>query len=306
MTNARARHHCAGYLLGRSRSTRACEAREPRRDGCGRSMRHERPLHQRDAAYSVQGRAATCLLRPPTQSRLSRDKRTGARLRCLSLRQTRSKRACDARAPRRNGCGRSVRLFMAMHQRGVSSVRCKAVVRCARCAPPYNQLSRGKRAGAPLRWLSLGMRRSTRACDARTVRRDGHGRSARHRRPLHQGKASHSVQDRAATCLLRPPTHSRLSRNKHAGAPPLRWLSFGMRRSSRAFDAHAPRRDGCGRPVFDERPLHQREASCSVQGRAATCLLWPPTHSRLWHDKRAGAQPLRWLVCAKVQAISLK
>ena len=55
---------------------------------------------------------------------------------------------------------------------------------------------------APLYWLSLVLWRSTRACDARAVRRDGCGQSMRHGRPLHRREASYSVQDRAATCLL--------------------------------------------------------------------------------------------------------
>ena len=71
------------------------------------------------------------------------------------------------------------------------------------------------------------------------------------------GEASHSVQDRAVTCLLRPLTHSRLSRDKRAGAPPLRWLSLGMRRDTRACNACAPRRDGCGRSKRYRRPLHE-------------------------------------------------
>ena len=174
-------------------------------------------------------------------------------------------------------------------------IRCNTVLRLVCCWPPtHSRLSRDKRAGVPpLRWLSLGIRRSTGSCDARAPRHDGCGRSIRHRRPLRQREAYYSVQDRAATCLLRPPTHIRLSRDKRAGAPPLRWLSLGMRRSTGSCDARAPRRDGCGRSIHHRRPLHQREASHSVQDRAATSPQRPRTHSRLLRDKRTGA-PLRW------------
>ena len=43
-------------------------------------------------------------------------------------------------------------------------------MRCAKCGLPHSRLSRDKRAGAPLRWLSLGRRRRTRARDVRAVR----------------------------------------------------------------------------------------------------------------------------------------
>ena len=113
-------------------------------------------------------------------------------------------------------------------------------------------------------------------------------------------KTSHSTSERPpiqCNTVLRlvcrgPPTHSRLSRDKSAGAPQLRWLSLGMRRSTSSCDARAPRRNGYARLVRHRRPLRQREASYSEQVRAATCLLRPRTHSRLPRDKRTGA-PLR-------------
>ena len=295
VTYAQARHHCAGCLFGRRRSTRACDARAPRRDGCGQSMRHGRPPHQREASYSLQGRAATCRLRPPTHSRLSRDTRAGAPpLRWLSLGMRRSTRARDARAPRRDGCGRSMRNERPLHQREASHLVQDRGATFLLRPPTHSRLLCGKRAGAPpLRWLSLGMRRSTRACVARAPLRDGCDRSMRHGRSLHQREASYSVQDRATTCLLWPPTHGRLSRDKRAGAT-LRWLSLGRRRSTRACDARAVRRAGFDRSMHPGRPPHQRDAStnrCEAVVQYARCGL---PHSGLSRDKRAGAT-LRWL-----------
>ena len=61
----------------------------------------------------------------------------------------------------------------------------------------------------------------------------------------------------------------------HTSAP-LRWLSAGRRRSTRACDARAPRRDGCGRYMSYGRALHQREAfllRCKTVLQHASCGL---------------------------------
>ena len=138
----------------------------------------------------MQGHASTCLLRPPTHNRLSRDKRAGALpLRWLSLGRRRSTRARDAHAVRCAGFDRPMRPGKPLHQQEASSIRCKAVVRCVRCGLPHIRLSRDKRTGTPLRWLSLGRRRSTRACDARAPHRNGCGRSTRYRMTMHQRDA---------------------------------------------------------------------------------------------------------------------
>ena len=174
-----------------------------------------------------------------------------------------------------------------MHQREVSSIRCKAVVRCAR----YGLHTTGFRvanARAPLHWLSLEFRCSTRACDALAVRHDGRGRLTLNGRPLHQQEPPYSVQDRAATCPQRPRTHSRLLRDKRTGAP-LCWLSLGRRRSTHACDLRAPHRKGCDRSMQYLTAMHQREVSsirCKVVVRCARCGL---PHNQLLRGKRAGA-----------------
>ena len=66
------------------------------------------------------------------------------------------------------------------HQRRGSPIRCSTVVRCARYGHPHSWLSRGKRTVVPLRLLSLGRRRTTRACGARAPRRNGVVRSTRY------------------------------------------------------------------------------------------------------------------------------
>ena len=227
----------------------------------------------------MQDRSATCLLRPPAHSRLSRDKRAGAPpLRWLSLGMRVRTRACDACAPRCDGFDRSVRYGRPLHQRKPSnSVQGRAVA-CLLRPPTHSRLSRDKRTGAPpLRWLSLRMRRSTRACDACAPCCDGRGRPARQQWPLHQREASYSVQGHAAACPLRPLTHSRGSRDKRAGAPALRWLSLGRRRSTRARNARAVRFAGSDWPMRLRKPLHQREASHSLQSRGPMCQVRPPT-----------------------------
>ena len=86
---------------------------------------------------------------------------------------------------------------------------------------------------------------------------------------------SPSAQDRAATCQLRPPTHSRLSHGAHASAP-LRSLSMGRWRSTHAFEEHVRYRAGCSRSVRYTRLPHRREASlitCKIVLQRASCRL---------------------------------
>ena len=92
-----------------------------------------------------------------------------------------------------------------------------------------------------------------------------------------------SVQDHTATCQLRPPTHSRLSRGAHVSEP-LRSPALRRRRSTRACDACALCRAGCTRSTPYKRALRQREASllrwktlirrasCGFQHTATFCM----------------------------------
>ena len=68
------------------------------------------------------------------------------------------------------------------------------------------------------------------------------------------------VRGRGATCQLRPPTPSqrRVSRATQARRCS---LSFGRRRSTRAFFTCAQCRDGCGRSLPCQRALNRRDVS---------------------------------------------
>ena len=231
--------HCARSLLGGRRSTRAFRARATCRAGYGRSVHYRKALHRRD-------HGATCQLRPPQCVAGFRVACAGAPLRSLSLGR-RSTRACCARAPRRAGCGRSVKLIRPLHQREASLLRCETVVRYASCglllfcAAGFRMV----RAGTPLRSMSLGRTRSTRACLARATCRAGCSRFIFYTRALHRQKGlSSSVQDRAATRQLRPPLCASGFHVTRAGAP-VRSLSVGRRHSTRACRARARRHAGC-------------------------------------------------------------
>ena len=160
-------------------------------------------------------------------------------------------------------------------------------MRCARCGLPQRRLSRDKRTGTPWRWLSLGRRRSTRACDARAPRRDGCGRSMRYGRPLHQREASPFA---ARPWCDVPGAASNAQtgfRVANARRAPLRWLSLGMRRSTRACDARAPRRAGCGRFMRHGRPLRQRRPPlrCKTVLRRVCCGLQHTAGFRVTHAR---------------------
>ena len=171
-------------------------------------------------------------------------------------------------------------------------------MRCGRCGLPHIRLSLGTCAGEPLRWLSIGMRRSTRACDACAPRRDSCGRSMHHERPLHQQDASHSVQDRAATCLLRPPTHSRT----------FTWQTRGRVTTtlavSREEAQHARLRRACGAPHWFRSLCVSRKVTAlagglfhSLQGRGAMCQVRSPAQPAFaWQMRgRATALAISWI-----------
>ena len=117
----------------------------------------------RGLSPSARARGATCQLRPPTPSQRRVSRVAQARLRSLSLGRRRSTRACCARAPCRAGCGRSMPK-RTLRRREASLLRrapwCD-VPAAASNAKPAPRVSRAQRA---LRSLSLGRRRSTRAC----------------------------------------------------------------------------------------------------------------------------------------------
>ena len=91
---------------------------------------------------------------------------------------------------------------------------------------------------------------------------------------------SPAVQNRGATCQLRPPLCAAGLCIARGGAP-LCSLSLGSRRSTRACRARAECRADCGRFTCCECPLHEREASlrrckaqCDVQASASSLRSW--------------------------------
>ena len=254
--------HCARSHSGGG-AARALAVRAPCRAGCSRPVPFERELHQRDTS-ALWCKAAL------RRARYGLQQAAGLRV-CahaiaplcyLSLGRRRSKCACGAHAPCRAGCSRSVLFTRALHQREASTLRCNAVLRHA---------SRGiqQAAGlrvcahtiAPLRSLSLGRRRSTRARRARAPCHTCCTRSVTFERAHHQREASTL---RRKTVLRRESQHFQRAAGLrvciHAIAT-LRSLSLGRRRSTRARRAPAPRRAGRSRSVSYGRPLLQREGS---------------------------------------------
>ena len=240
----------------------------------------------------MQGHAAACPLRPLTHSRGSRDKRAGApALRWLSLGRRRSTRARKARAVRFAGSDwPCVSEIHCTSKR--PPIRCKAVVRCARCGLPHSRLSRNKRTGAPLRWLSLGRRRSTRACDARALRRNGCGRSTCYQMSMHQRKVSSlrcKAVVRCARCSLSHKqafawqtrvraTTLAISLHKNCGAA--RALATHPRRAAMVVVDLRAKKGHC----TSERPPNRcktvlRRVCCGLQHAASFCM----TNARARH-----------------------
>ena len=146
------------------------------------------------------------------------------------------------------------------------------------------------RARAPLRCRSLGTRRSTRACRTRTPCRAGCGRFRSCERALYRRKASllrcKTVVRRVSCGLQRQRKASlRVARPR----APLRWLSFGKRRSTRTRRVRTPCRAGCDPPRHYDRTMHRRRHPSFV--------------ARPWCDVPAAASDAHpafaWHVCAR-------
>ena len=288
---ARERAPLRWLSLGRWRNTRACRARAPCRAGCDRPTHYERALHRRKASLfrcKTVVRRASCDLQRAAGIRVARER---APLRWLSLGRWRNTRACRARAPCRAGCGRSTHYERALHRRKASLLRCKTVVRRASCELQRAAGIRVAREQAPLRWLSLGRWRNTRACRARAPCRAGCDRLTHLERVLHRRKASlfrRKTVVRRASCDLQRAAGIRVARER----APLRWLSLGRWRNTRACRARAPCRAGCDRPTHYGRVLHRREASlfrCKTVVRRASCDLQRAAGIRVARDASATA-----------------
>ena len=213
----------------------------------------------------MQDLGAKCQLRPPAHSRLLRGAHASAPLRSLSLGRMCSKRASRARAPRRAGYGRFPYYTRPMYQREALLFGTRPC-----CVVPAEAANTQK---------SSAWRTRERATALALFREEAHARLPRVRAVLHARAVpvwawplhapynftaparglSPSVQD-PATCQPRPPTHSRVLRGAHASAP-LRSLSLGRRRTTRACDARAPYRACCSQSVPYTKAQHWREVS---------------------------------------------
>ena len=231
---------------------------------------YERTLRRREASLLRRApvvRRASCGLQRQASAACHARR---VRLRSLSLGRRRSTRACCARAPCRAGCGRLVPTKGTAPARGLSP---SARARGATCQlrPPTPSQRRVPRAGA-LRSLSLGRRRSTRACCARAPCRAGCGRLC-HRKALRRREAS--LLRRAPWCdVPAAASNAKPAAACHARSAPALAVS-GMRRSTRACCARAVPR-WLWSALAIERTLRRREASLLRRApvvRRASCSL---------------------------------
>ena len=166
---------------------------------------------------ALRRREASLLRRAPVVRRASyglqrqagfRVPRASAPRRSLSLGRRRSTQAsCCARAVPRWLWSASAPKQSTAPARGLSPPA-RAVVRRASCGLQRQASAACSRGAARLRSLSLGRRRSTRACCARAPCRAGCGRSMPTKGTAPARGLSPSARARGATCQLRPPTPS--------------------------------------------------------------------------------------------------
>jgi len=130
--------------------------------------------------------------------------------------------------------------------------------------------------------LSLGRRRSTRACFACAWCRDGYGRSVPCQRTLRRRDSPPLRHGRGATYQLRPPASCQ-RRVAHAAQARGRSLSLGTRRSTLACFAcarcHDPAKERCAgeTPPSLKRTSAVRRVSCGLQRQASAVC---PTRRR--------------------------
>ena len=194
---------------------------------------------------SMHGRAPTCQPRPPTSSCLAHVRKKNATARAFPFERRHSMRACGVRAPRRAGLSRSAPYGSSLRQRDGPLRRCTAALR--RASSGFQQaafLRMRPRKSATARALSLGRRRSTRACAVRAPRRAGWRRSVPYGSPPRQRNGPLprcTAALRRASRGLQQAAFLRMCARKCATA---RALSLRKRRSTRARGMHAPRHAG--------------------------------------------------------------
>ena len=281
---ARASALLRSLSLGRRRNTRAYYARAPFRAGCGRATHLGRAIAlARGFAPSARGCGATCQLRPPRTSRLSSGTRHACARHC-ALCPTGGGAAgkLASRALHRAGCVRSMCCKRPLHRREASLLRHAAAVRHASYGLQESAGFHVARVRVPLRSLSLGKRRSTRACCARAARRTDRGRATHYKRTLQRRKASllrHAalVPMPAAASNNQPSFawHARVRHCAHCllGGGAARELAARARRAALVVVDPCTSQSHCiGESFF-----------ASACGRGATRQLRPPITSRLSH-----------------------
>ena len=163
------------------------------------------------------------------------------------------------------------------------------MVRHARCVHQCTAGIRAAHARALLCWLSLGRRRSPLACRTRALCRAGYDP------PMHRERAPHRREPSLLRCktLVR---HARCGHRCTAGIhaaharAPLRWLSLGRRRITRASRSRVLRRAGC------DLSMHQKTMQCTGGNPLSFgAIPWrdvpaaAPMHSLVAHGTRASA-----------------
>ena len=187
MCERRSATACA-LSLGRRRSTRACSVRAPRRAGWSRSLPYGSPLCQRDGPLprcTAALRRASCGLHQAAFLCMCARKSTTAL--ALSRGRKRSMRGCDMRAPLCAGWSRSLAFGSPLCQRdGPLRRRTAALRRASHGLQQAAFLRMCARKNATARALSLGRRRSARACDVHAPHCAGWRRSLPYVSPLRQ------------------------------------------------------------------------------------------------------------------------
>ena len=208
---------------------------------------------------SARARGATCQLRPPTPSQRFVSRAAQA-LCSLSLGRRRSTRAWCVRAPCHGGYDWTCSIEG--HCADERSLSFCARPWCVVPAAPSNATPapRVSRSAGALCSLSLGRRRSSRACCcARAMLRWLWSaiscRKALRQRTVFLHRRAPAV--RRASCDLQ----RQASAACHAAHARRHSLSLGRRRTTRACCVRAPYRADCGRPMRCERALRWREAS---------------------------------------------
>ena len=218
----------------------------------------------------------------------SRAANVSAPLRCLFLGRRRSTQARRACAPQGAGCDRPTNHRRTLCRRTASLLHCKTVVRNARCGLQSTVGFRVARARAPLRWLSLGRRRSTLGCRAHALCRADCGQFAHRKRETTPAKnislfAARSRCDVPAAASNAQPAFAWHDSERHCAA----YLSGGGAARELAARAH-----------------HGALVVVATRTTSGYCTTgWPVSFgARLWCDVLAAASNVRPAFASQLHA----